>query len=64
MVTCEKVLPSQKVLLWIFPEIRNLFERYAELNLLLVGTGQTPLNMELQQDDRTVCFSHKIEILI
>ena len=61
MVTCdqqENVLSSQKVLLWIFPEIQNLFWRYAELNRLLVGTGQIPLNIE--QDDRTVCCSHKI----
>ena len=55
-----KVLSSQKVLLWMFPEIRNLFWRYAELNRLLVGTGQIPLNIELQQDKRTVCCSHKI----
>ena len=42
MVTCdqqEKVSSSQKVLLWIFPEIRIVFLRYAELNRLLVGTG-------------------------
>ena len=63
MVTCdqeEKVSYSQKVLLWIFPEIRNLFGRYSELNHLLVGTGQIPLNIKLQQDNRTVCCSHKI----
>ena len=63
MVTCdqqEKVFSSQKVLLWIVQEIRNLLWRYAELNRLLVGTGQIPLNIELQQDDRTVCCSHKV----
>ena len=63
MVTCdqqEKVLSSQKVLLWIFLEINNVFWRSAELNRFLVGTGQIPLNIELQQDNRTVCCSHKI----
>ena len=63
MVTCnqqEKVSSSQKVLLLIFLEKRKLFWRYAEINRLLVGTGQIPLNIELQQDDRTVCCSHKI----
>ena len=63
MVTCDqqgKVLSSQKVLLWIFPEIRNLFWRYAELNCLILGTGQIPSNIKLQQDNRTVCCSHKI----
>ena len=57
MVTCykhEKVLSSQKVLL----HIGNLIWRYAELNRLLVGSGLIPLNIELQQDDRTVCCGH------
>ena len=61
MVTCdlqEKVLSSQKVLLWIFLSIRNLIWRYAELNHLLVGSGLIPLNIELQQEDRTVCCGH------
>ena len=40
--------------------IRYLIWRYAELNHLLVGTSQIPLNIELQQDVHTVCFSHKI----
>ena len=63
MVTCdqqEKVLSSQKVILWIFLEIRNLFWRYAELNRFLVGTDLILLNIELQQDDRTVCCAHRI----
>ena len=63
MVTCdeqEKVSSSQKALLWIFLEKRNLFLRYAELNRLLVGTGLILLNIELQQDDHNVCFAHKI----
>ena len=63
MVTCdqqEQVLSSKKVLLWIFLEKRNLFLRYAELNPLLLGTGPILLNIELQQDDRTVCCAHKI----
>ena len=51
----EKVLSSQKVLLWIFLQISNLIYRYADLNHLLVGSGLIPLNIELQQDDRTVC---------
>ena len=28
---------------------------YAELNRLLVGSGLIPFNIELQQEDRTVC---------
>ena len=63
MVTCdkqEKVLSSQNVLLWILIKIRYLIWRYAELNRLLVGSGQIPLNIELQQDDRTVCCSHTV----
>ena len=61
MVTCdqqEKVLSSQKVLLWIFLQIRNLIWRYAELNRLLMGSGLIQLNIELQQDNRTVCCGH------
>ena len=61
MVTCdqqEQVLFSQKVLLWIFLEIRYLIWRYAGLNRLLVGSGLNPLTTELQQDDRTVCCGH------
>ena len=63
MVTCdqqEKVLSNQNVLLWIFLEIRYLIWRYAELNRLLVGSSLIPLNIELEQDDRTVCCNHKI----
>ena len=37
-----------------------LIWRYAELNRLLVGSGQIPLNIELQQDDRNVCCSHTV----
>ena len=58
MVTCdqqEKVLTIQKVLLWIFLQIRHLICRYVELNHLLVGFGLIQLNIELQQNDRTVC---------
>ena len=61
MVTCdeqEKVLSSQKVLLWIFLQIRNFIWRYAELNRLLVASGLIPLNIELQQDNHTVCCGH------
>ena len=63
MVTCdqqEKDLSSEKVLLWIFLKIRYLMWRYAELNRLLVGSGQIPLNIELQQEERTVCCSHTV----
>ena len=63
MVTCEeqeKVLSNQNVLLWIFLKIRYLICRYAELNRLLVGSGQILLNIKLQQDDRTVCCSHTV----
>ena len=31
---------------------------YAELNRLLVGPGLIQLNIEIQQDDRTVCCGH------
>ena len=61
MVTCdqqEKVLSSQKVILRICLQIRNLILRYAELNRLLVGSGLIPLKIELQEDDRTVCCGH------
>ena len=51
----EKVLSSHKVLLWIFLKTRYLVWRYAELNRLLVGSGLIPLNIKLQQDDRTIC---------
>ena len=57
----EKILSSQKVLLWIFLQIRDLIWRYAELNCLLVGSGLIPLSIELQQDDHTVCCGHKID---
>ena len=66
MVTCdekENVLFSQNVLLWIFLKIGYLIWRYAELNHLLVVSGQIPLNIELQQDDRTVCCSHTVVTL-
>ena len=62
MGTCdqqEKVSSSQNVLLWIFLEIRYLIWRYAELNRLLVGSDPIPWNIELKQDDRTVCYNHK-----
>ena len=61
MATCDKeeiVLSSQNVLLWIFLKIRYLIWSYAELIRLLVGSGQIPLNIELQQDDRTFCCSY------
>ena len=63
MVTCDekiKVMSSQNLLLWIFLEIRYLIWRYAELNRLLVGSGQIPLNIELKQDDYTVCCIHSV----
>ena len=63
MVTCdqkEKVLSSPNVLLWIFLEIIYLIWRYAELNRLFVGSSLIPLNIKLEQDDRTVCCNHKI----
>ena len=44
MVTCdqqEKVLSSQKVLLGIFLQIRNLIKRYAELNRLTSSSNRT-----------------------
>ena len=41
-----------------FLEIRYLIGRYAELNHLLVGSSLIPLNIELQQDARTVCCGH------
>ena len=65
MLTCDekiKVLSSQNVLLVIFLEIRYLIWRYAELNRLLVGSGQIPLNIELKQDDYTVCCIHSVVI--
>ena len=60
MVTCnhqEKVSSSQKVYCEFFYK-KNLIWRYAELNCLLVGFDLIPLNLELQQDDRTVCCGH------
>ena len=63
MVTCdekEKVSSSQNVLLQIYLKIRYLIWRYAELNRLLVGLGQIPLNIELKQDYRSVCCSHTV----
>ena len=63
MVICdqqEKDLSSQNVLLWIFLEKRYQIWKYAELNRLLVGSGLIPLNIKLDQDDRTVCCNHKI----
>ena len=33
---------------------------YAELNRLVVGSGQIPLNIELKHDDNTVCCSHTV----
>ena len=61
MVTCDqqgKVSSSQKVLLWIYLQIQNFIWRYAELNRLLMAPGLIPLNIELQQEDRTVCCGH------
>ena len=68
-MTCDqqkKVLSSQKVLLWISLEIRYLIWRYAEFTHLLVGSGLIPLDIEFQQDDRTVCCGHRdvAEVLI
>ena len=63
VVTCDekiKILFSQNVLLWIFLEIRFLIWRYAELNCLLVGSGQIPLNIKLKQDDYTVWCIHSV----
>ena len=51
---------SQNVLLWIFLEIRYLIWGYGELSCLLVGSGQIPLNIELKQDDYTVCCIHSV----
>ena len=62
MVTCDqqdKVSSSVKILLWIFLQIRNLTWRYAMFNRLLVGSALISLNIEFQQDDRTVCCSHR-----
>ena len=62
-MTCDekiKVLSSQNVLLWIFLKKRYIIWRYADLNRLLVGSGQIPLNIELKQDDYTVCCSHTV----
>ena len=61
MVTCDQqknVLPGQNVLLWIFLEFRYLIWRFPELNRLLVGNGLISLNIELKQDNCTVCCSH------
>ena len=63
MVTCDekvKVSSSQNVLLWIFLKIRYLSGRHAELDRLIVGLGQIPLNIELKQDNCTVCCSHTV----
>ena len=49
MVTCD-----------FFLQLRNLFLSYAELNRLWVGWRLIPLNIKLQQDDRTVCCGDKI----
>ena len=62
VINRKKVLSSQKVLMWIYLQIRYLIWRYAELNPLLVGSGQIPLNIDLQQDDRTVCCGHNTVI--
>ena len=56
----EKVLYSQNIFLWIFLEKRYLIWRYAELNRLLVGSSLIPFDIDLEQDDRTVCCNHKI----
>ena len=29
-----------------------------------MGSGLFPLNLELQQDDRTVCYTHKIVVTL
>ena len=59
-MTCDKQEKnsSWKVILWFFLQIRNLIWTYTELTRLLVGSGLIPLNIELQQDDRTVCCGH------
>ena len=51
---------SKNVLLWIFLEIKKIILRYAEMNRLLVGSSLIPLNIELKQDDCTVCCNHEI----
>ena len=33
---------------------------YAELNHLLVGSGQIPLNIKLKQDNYIVCCIHSV----
>ena len=43
---------------FLFQKIRYLIWRYAELNRLIVGLGQIPI--ELKQDDYTVCCSHTV----
>ena len=63
MVSCdqqEKVSSIQNVLPWIFLEIRYFIWRYAVINRLLVGSSLIPLNIKLEQDDRTDCCNQKI----
>ena len=43
-----------------FLKIRYSIWRYAELNRLLAGSGQIPLNIDLKQDDYTACCSHTV----
>ena len=58
----EKVLSRQNVLLCVFIEIGYLIFRYSELNRLLVGSSLIPLNIDLEQDNHTVCCNRKIVI--
>ena len=37
-----------------------LYNLFNLLSRLLVGSGQIPLNIELQQDDHTVCCSQTV----
>ena len=38
--------------------------KVSELNHLLVGSGQIPLNIEVKQDDYTVCCSHTVVLVV
>ena len=60
MINKKKVCIVKMYYCEFFLEIRYLIWRYAELNRLLVGSSLIPLNIELKQDDRTVCCNHKI----
>ena len=53
-LTCT-LLPVHSQL-YTHNKILNLM--YADLNRLLVGSGLIPINIKLQQDNRTVCCGH------